>query len=247
MIELDKQNFLELKGWVNIEGNNWVHKNCVDNPKVNLKLATLSKDVALAKLGYYGKPEHKPTKKNTGRKKREHKTFIISDLHLSHTNMATYRGFKSSEEHDETIISNWNSVVNNGDTVYVLGDITMEKATCYHLLSRLNGNIHVILGNHDMRGHVEQLLKHVKSVASCFKYKNILFSHIPIHPFELDRYRFNIHGHVHAKTLGDKRYINVSCEAVDFKPVELNGLIKSRQMTKITRFINKLLVNLHIR
>lgn len=180
-------------------------------------------------------------------KKRDSQQFIISDLHLFHTNMATYRGFETVEDHDNTIINNWNSVVNKKDTVFVLGDLTMEKATCYHLLSRLNGNIHVILGNHDMRNHVPKLLEHVKTVSSCFKYKNILFSHIPIHPFELDRYRFNIHGHVHAKTLKDKRYINVSCEAVDYKPVALTELIKSREMSKFTRFINKLLVTLRIR
>lgn len=41
-----------------------------------------------------------------------HRKFVISDLHLGHTNMALHRGFTSVEEHDDYIISKWNSVVN---------------------------------------------------------------------------------------------------------------------------------------
>ena len=35
----------------------------------------------------------------------------ISDLHLSHNNMAIKRGFKNYEEHDEHIVKTWNSIV----------------------------------------------------------------------------------------------------------------------------------------
>lgn len=38
--------------------------------------------------------------------------FITSDLHLGHKGIAAHRGFASTEEHDKTIIDNWNSVVN---------------------------------------------------------------------------------------------------------------------------------------
>ena len=56
-------------------------------------------------------------------------TFIISDLHFGHRNMAFHRGFQSVEEHDQHIIDCWNNVVTKGDTVWILGDISMEKAT----------------------------------------------------------------------------------------------------------------------
>mgnify|MGYP002477993094 CR=1 FL=1 len=52
---------------------------------------------------------------------------FIADLHLGHTNMAIKRGFLTVEEHDEYIITQWNSVVNKRDVTYILGDITMEK------------------------------------------------------------------------------------------------------------------------
>ena len=57
------------------------------------------------------------------------KVFIISDLHLSHKNMAIKRGFKDEAEHDNFIIEQWNKVVSKKDTVWILGDITMEKST----------------------------------------------------------------------------------------------------------------------
>ena len=63
--------------------------------------------------------------------------------------MATHRGFQDEFYHDEHIIDQWNRVVNKRDTVYLLGDVTMEKQTNYDILDRLEGRINVVLGNHD--------------------------------------------------------------------------------------------------
>lgn len=54
-------------------------------------------------------------------------TFIISDLHFGHENLAIARGFKNAEEQDDYIIENWNKVVNKRDLVIIPGDISMEK------------------------------------------------------------------------------------------------------------------------
>ena len=160
---------------------------------------------------------------------------FIADLHLSHQNMATRRGFSSVEEHDEHIIAKWNDVVSKRDVTYILGDITMEKKSPYALLDKLNGRKHVVMGNHDRRQDVEVLLKHVDSVAGMVQYKGIILTHCPIHPMELD-YRFpkNIHGHIHDKQvmlgglpieIPDERYICVSCERVDYTPRTLEELL----------------------
>ena len=165
---------------------------------------------------------------------------FIADLHLSHANMATRRGFSSIEEHDEHIIAQWNSVVHKRDITYILGDVTMEKSSPYPLLDRLNGLKHVVLGNHDRRQDVPHLLQHVESVGAMIQYKGVMLTHCPIHPSELE-YRFNknIHGHIHDKQvqkpkflLGtyqvnlvpDDRYFCVSCEQVDYKPKSLEEL-----------------------
>ena len=80
------------------------------------------------------------------------KIFLTSDTHFGHDREFLWgpRGFKSSREHDEAVIANWNSVVGPEDTVYVLGDLMLGNneygKSC---IERLNGNICLIRGNHD--------------------------------------------------------------------------------------------------
>ena len=153
---------------------------------------------------------------------------FISDLHLGHENLAKgLRGFNSSIEHDDYIIQCWNDIVTNEkDITYILGDITMEKSSYYYLLDRMNGVKHVILGNHDRRQDVQELLKYVDTVSGMINYKKeFILTHCPIHPKEFEyRYKYNIHGHVHANSIDDSRYINVCCEVVDYKPKTLDEL-----------------------
>lgn len=152
--------------------------------------------------------------------------YAISDPHFGHRNMALKRGFSGVEEHDEHIVQEWNKVVTKRDTVHLLGDITMEKKN-YEILKRLNGFIKVTLGNHDKPGHVREMLNYVNDVAGIRKVCNYWLTHCPIHPRELYRAEANVHGHVHENSITyefapDERYINVSMEAVDYKPFKLN-------------------------
>jgi calcineurin-like phosphoesterase family protein len=170
---------------------------------------------------------------------------FIADLHLGHRNMAIKRGFSDEFEQTERIVEAWNSVVNKKDVTYILGDITMEKKNDYYVLDRLKGIKHVILGNHDRRQDVKDLLKYVDSVSGMIKYRkdgiNIFLTHCPVHPREMEyRIKYNIHGHIHehnvmtTRTIGkngkvitieDLRYINVSCEQVNYTPKLLSELI----------------------
>ena len=154
------------------------------------------------------------------------KVYFISDLHLGHQSMAVKRGFSSFLDHDAYIIKCWNSVVGKGDVVWVLGDITMEKSSSYQLLSLLKGYKKVVLGNHDAPQHTKELLKYVNSVCGAVKYKDYILTHIPVHPCEIGRFKGNIHGHVHENSIDDSRYINVSCEVVNYTPKLFESLNK---------------------
>jgi calcineurin-like phosphoesterase family protein len=154
------------------------------------------------------------------------KVFFISDLHLSHNNMAKLRGFESIDEHDNHIVTEWNKVVSKRDIVWLLGDITMEKRTPYPILEKLNGFIRVVAGNHDRPQDMHELLKYVQSVSGMVNYKGFALTHCPIHESEIDRFRGNIHGHVHADTLPDHRYINVSAENIDYIPRSFEELLE---------------------
>lgn len=76
--------------------------------------------------------------------------FYISDLHFGCQN--SYDG--RTLEHDQLIIDNWNRVVTNSDTVYVLGDIgrvgsNKDNEYLCKCISVLKGKKVCILGNHD--------------------------------------------------------------------------------------------------
>jgi calcineurin-like phosphoesterase family protein len=159
---------------------------------------------------------------------------FIADLHLSHANMATRRGFSTIEEHDEHIIAKWNSVVNKRDVTYILGDVTMEKSSPYPLLDRLNGIKHIVLGNHDRRQDTKKLFDYAESICGMINYKGVFLTHCPMHPDELTYgISKNIHGHIHDKVvmkmldgweIPDERYFCVSCEQVDYLPKTLEEL-----------------------
>ena len=178
------------------------------------------------------------------------KVRFISDLHFNHENAAKRRGFASAAEMNEKIINSWNAIVNKKDVTYILGDVTMEKKEGYSLLDKLNGIKHVILGNHDRRQDVHELLKYVNSVAGAINYKKkYMLTHIPIYSGELKfRFSVNIHGHVHENTIMAYRwnhetqseyeiahpnYFNVSAEVIDYIPISLEEIeteIKKRHV-----------------
>ena len=52
---------------------------------------------------------------------------------------------------DEGLIQNWNRVVGKDDLVFNLGDFAFAPNSRWkELINRLNGHIHLILGNHDV-------------------------------------------------------------------------------------------------
>lgn len=78
--------------------------------------------------------------------------YFTSDTHFGHENIIKYskRPYKDVGEMNEIMIQNWNAQVKHEDEVWHLGDFAfMGLSDFKSLLLRLNGRIHVILGNHD--------------------------------------------------------------------------------------------------
>lgn len=83
--------------------------------------------------------------------------YYIGDLHLfcrSQTQEGVNydgRPFATVEEMNNTILERWNSKVNNGDTVCILGDIALRGRSdaLVALVSQLRGRKILIKGNHD--------------------------------------------------------------------------------------------------
>jgi calcineurin-like phosphoesterase family protein len=78
--------------------------------------------------------------------------WFTSDNHFSHVriNELAGRPFSSVEEGNEVMVENWNRVVSPTDDVWVIGDFVMgQKSETLSIVSRLNGNIFLVPGNHD--------------------------------------------------------------------------------------------------
>ena len=83
-------------------------------------------------------------------------TYFTADWHFSHPNIARYcPQFRlqsdNADELNEYLIDCWNRVVTPQDTVYNLGDVCFAKKPAHieAVLQRLNGQHHLIYGNHD--------------------------------------------------------------------------------------------------
>lgn len=170
---------------------------------------------------------------------------FIGCLHLGHLTVAKYRGFNSSEEHDEYLIDQWNSTVHKKDLVYILGDITMENSIHYKKLDLLKGRKIVVMGNHDISKNSKELLNHVEGLAGMVKYQGFWLTHCPVHPQELVRVRGNIHAHIHSaevaestininycgflgnlKSSSEQGYYNVDAAIINYKPKTIENLLE---------------------
>ena len=141
--------------------------------------------------------------------------YISSDLHLNHDKPFIYtaRGYSSVEEMNKDLITKFNNTVTDEDEVYILGDLCLGGADSlidnFKMLSQLNGNIHIILGNHDTetRRKMYEALPQVVSIsyAEMIHYRKYHFylSHYPTLTANLDddkplRARtINLCGHSH--------------------------------------------------
>ena len=135
--------------------------------------------------------------------------YYISDLHFGTQNSYESRTL----EHDQLIINNWNKVVTNSDTVYILGDIgkiggNKNNEYLCKCLSVLKGKKKVlVLGNHDQGlkdARLRQLFTEVcdyKEITDNFNGINhrVILSHYPILFYSQQHKEGTVHlyGHLH--------------------------------------------------
>lgn len=163
---------------------------------------------------------------------------FTADNHFKHTNIIKYcnRPFSSVEEMDDTMLTNWNSTVSPGDTVYHLGDLAFGPADyIQELISKLNGQIIMVGGNHDRRRAAIRRAGVELENQLCINIdgRRLFLRHRPA----CDRSYwqgadFHICGHVHDAWKIRYAYgkagviINVGVDVWEFKPVSSNDVLK---------------------
>jgi len=152
------------------------------------------------------------------------RVYVIADLHFGHEKVAQMRGFASAAEHDAALVEAWNRVVLKRDVVYVLGDVFRTER-----VPELRGVKKLAPGNHDTRSmsHYVELFSKIQSY---FEFDGCLLSHIPVNPSQFARWELNVHGHTHARSLPDPRFLSVSVEQCpNLEPVLLGRVIAQRR------------------
>lgn len=160
------------------------------------------------------------------------KTFLIADPHFYHQGVCVFTradGSKLRPWDDANTMTKdmgdlWNDTVAPNDKVYCLGDMVF-RAPHLNIFHRLHGRKVLIKGNHDNL-KLSQYSQHFYDIRAYHVLDRILLSHIPIHPDSLGRYRGNVHGHLHANKLNDPRYLCVSVEHTDYKPIDFEEVRK---------------------
>lgn len=172
--------------------------------------------------------------------------YFISDTHFGHKGALLWNNgkvrpqFKDITEMNETIINNWNSVVNPDDTVYFLGDFAYKVSKIYaeQIFWRLNGHIHLIIGNHDYKiaSKLENCFESISQIKE-ITFKNdkgcdqeIIMCHYPMMSWRhKEKGSWHLHGHTHGSInhLNENiKRLDVSVENWDYTPISLEKLIE---------------------
>ncbi len=136
------------------------------------------------------------------------KVWFTADTHFYHGNILGFcrRPFSSVDEMNEVLIANWNSLVAPDDHVFHLGDFCLGGAGKWTgILDRLNGRIHLVLGNHDTQYLGKGFMDRFESVSTQelieVDGQRILMCHYPFLCYD-GAYDgvWQIFGHVHSGT-----------------------------------------------
>jgi len=136
--------------------------------------------------------------------------WTISDTHLNHVKIREYEPMRlvwgsTLSAHNDTIINAWNSCIQPGQRVLHLGDWAMGPHWEWQgLRDRLNGDITIILGNHDREPLALEKMGFRILESLSFRDKNlglVTCRHSPHHftKEEMDTSDVLLYGHMHSK------------------------------------------------
>ena len=172
--------------------------------------------------------------------------WFISDTHFCHDKEFCWkdRGYDSVDEMNKDYIDKWNSVVDEDDYIYHLGDLMLgDQDEGLRCLAQLKGTIKVIIGNHDTKNKVRKYLSldNIESAAYAdlikINHYRFYLSHYPCMMGDAsDQKRlWNLSGHIHTtdKFLNaDHKVYNVCVDAHNGFPVFFGRVIKDIEERK---------------
>ncbi len=160
--------------------------------------------------------------------------FFTSDTHFTDRRVLVIdkRPFKTLEEHDAALITNWNSLVGHGDEIWHLGDFAKgDRAHVELLMNQLNGTKHLIIGNNDPVATTS-----AKGWASVQHYaelhvegRHLILCHYAFRTWnQIGKGSINLHGHSHGMLKKQTRQYDVGVDAQNYRPVTLDEILPAR-------------------
>lgn len=166
---------------------------------------------------------------------------------------------------NRALIDNWNEVVGDDDTVWVVGDFALGKiAETLPIAGELHGHKVLLAGNHDRcwaghgrraEGWTERYLEagfaevvH-DSAKVAFGDRSVLVCHFPYRGGSHDHDRFIghrptdkgawlLHGHVHERWAQQGRMINVGVDVTGFAPISSTALAELIEAGRTSRQVH---------
>lgn len=162
----------------------------------------------------------------------------INDTYINKFHPERFDIFGSNKIMTKNIIHKQNMQVHENDIVYVLGDFIMGKKLddVIKILNKLNGRIHLILGNHDTLLSNKNISLPNKVVVhndivqtKLYNGQKLYLYHYPL--FEWPDYyepnTYHLYGHLHGKrSHPDRRALEVSCNLYNYMLLSENKIIE---------------------
>jgi len=163
--------------------------------------------------------------------------WFTSDTHFNHAKVINYssRPFTNLNEMTDAMVTNWNTVVKTGDTIYHLGDFALSRGQKHtelidNLLLALNGQKWLIVGNHDR----DEVVKNKRWVAvkdyheikldlGGLHKQRIVMCHYALRVWnQMNRGAWMLHGHSHGNLIDTGgRMMDVGVDCHNHRPISL--------------------------
>lgn len=162
--------------------------------------------------------------------------WVTADHHFGHANIVAYAGRPfPADRQDQEMAKRWRETVPEDEPLLHLGDLVVgSNPAVWDLVPTLPGKPKwLVLGNHD-RPHRHALIEAagfiiVDPVEIQHRGWLVRMTHRPIPAAGLGLHELNVHGHTHSRlAAADARWINVSVEATEYRPIRLLDLVDAR-------------------
>jgi calcineurin-like phosphoesterase family protein len=163
--------------------------------------------------------------------------WFTSDTHFNHAGIIEYckRPFRfcDVEIMNEVLIKNWNEIVRHNDTVYHLGDFGFGKLDDIKKIRyRLNGKIHLILGNHNYKNKIKRLSDCFSSISDLktinINKQKIVLCHYSMNVWDSSHCSsWHLYGHNHGTYQNHGKSFDVGVDCHNYKPINYEQVIET--------------------